>query len=65
MEKYINDLTNNKSTAEITLAGLELGPIRCAILAKAMGNNATLKELHLNRKGIGDNEGDDLFKYLL
>jgi hypothetical protein len=53
----LKNLQNNNTPKEYTLAGLNLGPARCRILASNVGFNTTLTALHLARKGILDAEG--------
>lgn len=65
LEKFIDDLQKNNSANEGSLAGLELGPIRSRILARTLESNTTLKELHLNRKGITDEAGAELIRALM
>jgi hypothetical protein len=65
LEKIISDLNKNQTNRETTIAGLELGPIRCRILSRALRQNNTLRELHLSRKRIADEEGEELIKSLM
>ena len=53
----LKNLTSNNTPKEYTLAGLNLGPARCRIMAQHVAINNTLTTLHLARKGICDPEG--------
>jgi hypothetical protein len=64
LAKLISDLNFNNTSSETTLSGIDMGPTRWSILAKALENNITLKELHLSRKAIGDEEGEEIIKSL-
>jgi len=59
------ELQNAETPFEYTLSGLDLGPVRCRILATHVAHNDTLLSLHLSRKNIQDNEGKELAKMLL
>jgi len=47
------------------LAGVDLGYIRCKILANRLEKNTSLKALHLARKKLGEEEGMALARALL
>lgn len=64
LAKLISDLNSNKNSFEVTLAGVDMGPARWRILAKALETNSTLKELHIARKAINDEDGEELLKSL-
>ena len=59
------NLQTNNTPKEYTLAGLNLGPARCRILASNVAFNSTLTALHLARKGIMDPEGVILAQMLV
>lgn len=61
----LKNLQINNTPKEYTLAGLNLGPARCRILASNVGFNTTLTALHLARKGILDPEGCILAQMLV
>lgn len=48
----LKNLQNNNTPKELTLAGLNLGPARCRILAQNVAFNQTLTALHLARKKV-------------
>ena len=47
-------MSENETPLELSLQGLELGPVRCGILSKWIGVNQSLMALDLNRMGIDD-----------
>ena len=59
------DLQENTTSFDYTLSGVNLGSKRCQMLAGFVAHNQSLLSLHLSRKGIMDNEGQDLAKMLL
>lgn len=61
----LKNLQNNDTPKEYTLAGLNLGPARCRIMASNVGFNNTLTALHLARKQILDPEGCILAQMLV
>lgn len=60
----INNIKNNNTPKEYTVAGLNLGPARCRILSSRLRENTSLTALHLARKGINDPEGVELARML-
>ena len=48
----LKNLQNNNTPKEYTMAGINLGPARCRILATNVAYNTTLTALHLAKKGI-------------
>jgi len=64
LAKLISDLNANATGFETTLAGIDMGPARWRILAKALETNTSLKELHISRKGVNDEDGEELLKSL-
>jgi ADP-ribosylglycohydrolase len=48
----LKNLQNNNTPKEYSLAGLNLGPARCRILAQNIAFNNTLTALHLARKKV-------------
>ena len=64
MKQILVALQTNETPFEISLSGLDLGGPRCRILAASIAFNKTLLSLHLARKGIQDEEGQDLAKML-
>lgn len=65
LAKLIADLNSNMTGSEITLSGVDMGPARWRILAKALEDNISLKELHIVRKAVADDEGVEIVKGLL
>ena len=61
----VQNIKNNNTPKEYTVAGLKLGPARCRILASNVAVNSSLTALHLARKGIHDPEGVELANMLL
>ena len=61
----LEGLQNNDTPFEFTLSGLDLGAVRCRILATHVAHNNSLLSLHLSRKGILDSEGKEIAKMLL
>ena len=60
MKKLMIQLQNNTlEETTITLAGLQLGKQRTAILSKSLQVNENLHTLHMARKGMQDEEGED------
>jgi len=59
------DLHENSTRFDYTLLGVNLGSKRCQMLAEFVAINKSLMSLHLSRKQIQDNEGQDLAKMLL
>jgi len=64
LEKFLKELSEDTTASEFSLAGLDLGPVRCRILAHQLKHNRSLKGLHLCRKQIGDDEGEELLSKL-
>jgi len=65
MKKMMVQLQNNTwEETTTTLAGLQLGKQRTAILAKSLQVNENLHTLHLSRKGMQDEEGEDFVNRL-
>mmetsp|Transcript_15998 Transcript_15998/g.29298 ORF Transcript_15998/g.29298 Transcript_15998/m.29298 type:complete len:375 (+) Transcript_15998:125-1249(+) len=62
MEKFIKELSDNKTLSEFSLSGLDLGPVRCRLIAQALEGNKTLKGLHMARKQVQDDEGEELIR---
>ena len=60
----LQNIRNNNTPKEYTVAGLALGPARCRILASGISDNTSLTALHLARKGINDPEGIELARML-
>lgn len=58
MLAMVTGLQNQDTPLDYSLAGLELGPTRCRILAQNIAYNDTLKSLDLSRKFILDGEGE-------
>lgn len=61
----LQNLKSNNTPKEYTVAGLNLGPARCRILANNIEVNTSLMALHLARKGINDPEGIELAHMLI
>lgn len=57
-------MSENETPLELSLQGLELGPVRCGILSKWIGVNQSLMALDLNRMGIDDEQGKTIAAYL-
>jgi len=57
LQLMLNKLDNNETPNEFTLSGVELGGPRIRILVSQIAYNKTLKNLHLTRSGVGDEEG--------
>lgn len=64
LEKFLKELSDDTTASEFSLAGLNLGPVRCRILANHLEHNKSLKGLHMCRKKIGDEEGVELTEKL-
>ncbi|OMJ73667.1 hypothetical protein SteCoe_27603 [Stentor coeruleus] len=64
LAKLIADLNSNNTNSEVTLSGIDMGPARWRILAEALETNISLKELHLVKKGISDDDGEELMTRL-
>ncbi|OMJ65854.1 hypothetical protein SteCoe_37524 [Stentor coeruleus] len=62
LAKIISDLNSNNTSPEITISGIEMGPARWRILAAALEANTSLKELHLAKKCISDDDGEEIMK---
>ena len=60
----LQNIKNNNTPLEYTVAGLSLGPARCRILASNVSENNSLTALHLARKGITDEDGIELARML-
>jgi Ran GTPase-activating protein (RanGAP) involved in mRNA processing and transport len=58
------ELQEGTTPFEYTMSGLDLGPIRCGILARNINANNTLLSLHISRKRVGDAEGCAFAKML-
>lgn len=61
----LQSFQTNSTPFELSMSGINLGPVRCKMLASNLAYNNSLLSLHLQRKGIQDNEGCDLAKMLL
>ena len=61
----VNNIANNNTPKEYTLAGINLGAPRCRILANRMKFSTSLTALHLARKRIEDPEGVELARILI
>lgn len=65
LRTILQALQENEDTPfEYTLSGMDLGAPRCRLLAANVAFNTTLLTLHLARKEIQDDEGQDLAKML-
>ena len=64
LAKIIEDLNAKVTNSEVTLSGVDMGPARWRILAQALEENTSLKDLHMVRKGVADSEGVELVKGL-
>jgi hypothetical protein len=60
----VNNIKENNTPKEYTLAGINLGAPRCRILCSRMRFNTSLTALHLARKQIQDPEGVEIAKIL-
>lgn len=65
MVLMLNGLQNNSTPFDFSVCGLDLGAVRCRILATQVAHNKSLLSLHLARKGIQDAEGKEIAKILL
>jgi Ran GTPase-activating protein (RanGAP) involved in mRNA processing and transport len=61
----VNNLKENKSEFDITVAGIKLISVQIRALVSTVGKNQTLKCLSLNRKGITDVDGADMIRSLM
>jgi hypothetical protein len=61
----LKNLQSDNTPKEYSVSGLNLGAVRCRILASNVAFNKSLTVLHLSRKGIEDDEGVDLAKMLI
>jgi len=57
LQLMLNKLENNETPNEFTLSGVELGGPRVRILVSQIAYNKTLKNLHLTRSNVGDEDG--------
>jgi len=57
MRNILIDIKADKSSRDITTAGMKLGPIRCGLLASSVETNVSLMSMHLSRKQLKDEEG--------
>lgn len=57
-------MSDDQTPRELSLQGLELGPIRSGILSKWIGVNQSLMALDLNRMGVDDEQGKVIAMYL-
>lgn len=64
MQIILQSLQENDTPFEYTITGLELGNVRCEILAKNLAVNTTLKSVHVARKGINESSGISMAKML-
>lgn len=62
---FLQKASENNTSIDYAISGMELGAARCLILAKIIAYNESLKTLHLSRKQIGDKEGQDIARMLL
>ena len=60
----LNKLENDETPGEYTLSGVELGGPRIRILVSQIAYNKSLKNLHLTRSGVGDDDGMEIAKIL-
>lgn len=60
----LSKLENNETPNEYTMSGVELGGPRIRILVSQIAYNKSLKNLHLTRSGVGDDDGVDIAKIL-
>ena len=60
----LTKLEKQETPGEFSTSGMELGGARVGILARQVAYNKTLKNLHLSRSGIKDEEGVEIVKLL-
>ena len=64
LQLMLNKLENDETPGEYTLSGVELGGPRILILVSQIAYNKSLKNLHLTRSGVGDDDGMEIAKIL-
>jgi len=64
LAKLINDLAANSTGIEFSVSGIEMGSVRWRILADALEKNSSLRDLHMSRKEIEDEDGVEIIKSL-
>jgi hypothetical protein len=64
LQLMLNKLENDETPGEYTLSGVELGGPRIRILVSQIAYNKSLKNLHLTRSGVGDDDGMEIAKIL-
>ena len=60
----LNKLSANETPAEYSCSGMELGGARIRILASQIAYNTSLKNMHMARCDIKDDEGIEIAKLL-
>lgn len=61
----LGKLQHNETASNVTVSGLELGPVRAKILSENIAKNKSLRSLSLTHKQIEDEEGLNFAKMLL
>ena len=60
----LQSLQENDTPFEYTITGIDLGDVRCEMLAKNIAVNKTLRSIHIARKGLNEVCGVVLAKML-
>merc|ERR1719277_64404 len=64
LEQMVDSLSKNMSAPHITACGIKLTTIRLRLLTKTVENNHSCLSLDLNRKGLKDEDGENLASML-